>query len=92
MTSKPWLCNLLLGKCNVFESPSLRRFCRKNEVARNPRDYRQLSNMVATHRLSAHAYEKTQEADDDRDPKQEAEIVLAPGVVYFIHLNVRIEE
>ena len=89
MTFKPWLCNLLLGKCNGFVVQS---FCRENEFARNTNGYRQLSSMVATHRLSAHADEKTQEADDDRNPKQEAEIILAPGVVYFIHLNVRIEE
>ena len=89
MTSEPQFCNLLLGKCNVFEVQS---FCRENEFARNTNGYRQLSSMAATHRLPAHAYEKTQEADDDRDPKQEAKVILAPGVVYFVHLNAGIEE
>jgi hypothetical protein len=41
---------------------------------------------------AAHAYEKPKKADDHRNPKEEPEIIFAPCVVYFVHLNVRIKE
>ena len=100
MTSGRPICNSSFGKCKVFETfcePFLQgsalacdtNGCRDLNAANVPlMQLKQLRGL----QLSSHTYKQPQNADNNHHADQEAQIILTPGVVYFIHLDGRIEE
>ena len=76
MTFNLRIGNQVFGKCNVFAFPRACRFYQENQASG----------------LSPHTYKESQQADDKRHADQKAQVILTPGVVYFIHLHPGIEE
>lgn len=99
MTSKSRICNRLFGKCNVPETFPDRVPSEKTGL---PVAWLVTGNPVSNVRgplgppgiptLAPNSDEQRKEADNDGHADQKAEVVFTPGIMYFIHLNARIEE